>query len=37
VEGITIHQIAGGRIVADWSQSYQLALMQQLGVVPGPA
>jgi steroid delta-isomerase-like uncharacterized protein len=36
VEGITIHQIADGRIVADWSQSDQLALMQQLGVAPGP-
>lgn len=36
VEGITIHQIADGRIVADWSQSDQMALMQQLGVVPGP-
>ena len=36
VEGITIHQIADGRIVADWSQSDQLSLMQQLGVAPGP-
>lgn len=36
VEGITIHQIADGRIVADWSQTDQLALMQQLGVAPGP-
>ena len=36
VEGITIHQIADGRIVADWSQSDQLALLQQLGVAPGP-
>ncbi len=36
VEGITIHQIADGRIVSDWSQSDQLALMQQLGVVPTP-
>lgn len=36
VEGITIHQIDGGRIVADWSQSDQLVLMQQLGVAPGP-
>jgi steroid delta-isomerase-like uncharacterized protein len=36
VEGITIHQIADGRIVADWSQSDQLVLMQQLGVAPGP-
>lgn len=36
VEGITIHQIVDGRIVADWSQSDQLVLMQQLGVAPGP-
>jgi steroid delta-isomerase-like uncharacterized protein len=36
VEGITIHQIADGRIVADWSVSDQLAIMQQLGVAPGP-
>lgn len=36
VEGITIQQIADGRIVADWSQSDQLSLMQQLGVVPTP-
>ena len=36
VEGITIQQFADGRIVADWSQTDQLALMQQLGVAPGP-
>jgi steroid delta-isomerase-like uncharacterized protein len=36
VEGITIHEIADGRIVNDWSQSDQLVLMQQLGVAPGP-
>ena len=36
VEGITIHQIADGRIVADWSHSDQMALMQQLGMGPGP-
>ena len=36
VEGITIHQVADGRIVNDWSQSDQLTLMQQLGVAPGP-
>jgi steroid delta-isomerase-like uncharacterized protein len=37
VEGITIHQVADGRIVADWSQTDQLVLMQQLGVAPGPS
>ena len=36
VEGITIQQVADGRIVADWSQTDQLVLMQQLGVAPGP-
>jgi steroid delta-isomerase-like uncharacterized protein len=36
VEGITIHQIADGRIVQDWSQSDQLSVLQQLGVAPGP-
>ena|SRR5947209_15476757 len=36
VEGITIHEIVDGRIVSDWSQSDQLSLMQQLGVVPSP-
>src|SRR3954447_13642217 len=36
VEGITIHHIADGKIVSDWSQTDQLVLMQQLGVAPGP-
>ena len=32
--GISIHRIAGGRIVEEWQEWDSLGLMQQLGVVP---
>ena len=34
--GITILHIAGGKIVEHWVEFGQLALLQQLGVVPPP-
>jgi steroid delta-isomerase-like uncharacterized protein len=34
--GISISRVAGGKIVEDWSESDQMGLMQQLGVVPAP-
>jgi len=34
ITGISIHHIAGGRIVQEWHQWDCLGMMQQLGVVP---
>ena len=34
--GISIAQIADGKIVAAWNESDQMDLMQQLGVIPAP-
>ena len=34
--GISIAQIADGKIVAAWNESDQMDLMQQLGVFPAP-
>ena len=34
--GISIAQIAHGKIVGSWSESNQMDLMQQLGVIPAP-
>ena len=31
---ITIHRIAGGRIVEKWSEKDMIALLQQIGVMP---
>lgn len=36
MSGMSITQVAGGKIVADWTQGDNLGLMQQLGVVPSP-
>ena len=33
--GITIYRLAGGRLVAGWSKSDQLGLLQQLGATVG--
>jgi steroid delta-isomerase-like uncharacterized protein len=32
--GISIYRIANGKIVEDWSNSDELGMMQQLGVIP---
>ena len=34
ITGISIHRIAGGKIVEEWQEWDSLGLMQQLGVVP---
>jgi steroid delta-isomerase-like uncharacterized protein len=34
--GISIHRIAGGKIVEDWANADELGMMQQLGAVPSP-
>ena len=34
ITGISIHRIAGGRIVEEWQEWDSLGLMQQLGAVP---
>ena len=34
ITGISIHLIAGGKIVQEWHQWDSLGVMQQLGVVP---
>jgi steroid delta-isomerase-like uncharacterized protein len=34
--GISITQFANGKIVGAWSESDQMDLMQQLGVIPAP-
>jgi steroid delta-isomerase-like uncharacterized protein len=34
LEGITIHRIAGGKIVEEWERYDNLSVMQQLGLVP---
>ncbi len=36
ITGITIHRIAGGKIVEEWISMDMLGMMQQLGVVPSP-
>jgi steroid delta-isomerase-like uncharacterized protein len=36
IGGISIFRLAGGKITEHWEQIDGLALMQQLGVVPGP-
>lgn len=33
--GITIFRIAGDKVVEEWTQTDQMGLMQQLGVIPG--
>jgi steroid delta-isomerase-like uncharacterized protein len=33
---ITIHRIAAGKIVEEWTQWDALGMMQQLGLMPGP-
>ena len=35
-QGISIAQIADGKIVGAWNESDQMDLMQQLGVIPAP-
>jgi steroid delta-isomerase-like uncharacterized protein len=34
--GITIARVAGGKIAEVWFESDQMAMMQQLGVIPAP-
>jgi steroid delta-isomerase-like uncharacterized protein len=34
ITGISIHRIAGGKIVEEWQEWDSLGLMQQLGVIP---
>ena len=34
ITGISIHRIAGGKIVEDWANADELGMMQQLGAVP---
>jgi predicted ester cyclase len=34
VTGISIHRIAGGKIVEDWANADELGMMQQLGAIP---
>ena len=34
LKGISIYRIANGKIVEDWSNSDDLGMMQQLGVIP---
>ncbi len=36
VTGISIHRIAGGKIVEDWASADELGMMQQLAAVPAP-
>jgi predicted ester cyclase len=35
--GVAIHRIANGKLAEHWSDRNDLALMQQLGVIPRPA
>lgn len=35
--GITIHRVAGGKIVESWISFDNQSLLQQLGAVPGPS
>jgi steroid delta-isomerase-like uncharacterized protein len=35
LEGISIHRLAGGKVVESWVQFNLLNVMQQIGVVPG--
>ena len=37
VTGIVISRFAGGKVVEDWVNRDTLGLLQQLGVIPGPA
>jgi hypothetical protein len=34
---VAIHRIANGKLAEHWSDRNDLALMQQLGVIPRPA
>ena len=34
ISGITIHRIAGGKIVEEWERYDNLSVMQQLGLIP---
>ncbi len=34
IQGISIHRIAGGRIVEHWGRSDILGLLQQMGAIP---
>ena len=34
ISGITINRFSGGKIAADWYQSEDLGMMQQLDVIP---
>jgi predicted ester cyclase len=36
ITGISIHRIAGGKLVEHWANADQLGLMQQLGALPAP-
>jgi predicted ester cyclase len=36
VTGISIHRIAGGKLVEHWANFDSFSFMQQLGVVPAP-
>jgi steroid delta-isomerase-like uncharacterized protein len=36
VTAVAIHRIAGGKLAEHWSNTDELALLQQLGVVPPP-
>jgi predicted ester cyclase len=36
ITGISIHRIAGGKIVEDWASADELGMMQQLGAIPVP-
>jgi hypothetical protein len=33
---VAIHRVAGGKLAEHWSNTDELALLQQLGVVPRP-
>jgi predicted ester cyclase len=37
MSGITVHHISNGRIAETWLVFDTMALLQQLGAVPGPA
>jgi steroid delta-isomerase-like uncharacterized protein len=37
VTGISIYRLADGKILEHWEEGDRLGLLQQLGVIPGPA
>jgi predicted ester cyclase len=37
ITGISIHRVAGGKLVEHWANFDSFSFMQQLGVVPAPA